>query len=425
MLASRCVLWFFVSGLLLTGLASCSDSTTPQGRDDPLGGAVIEGSFDPDAGTFVLRTLEVATDEGPIVRIQLIGTELSTDPDSNTVSLRVALRSLHPEPIFGPIELWIGQIQPAGVEVLNPDFVRIPFGLNENKSPTGEVTFGFDYSQLVGDDGVLDPEETSSARLWQFMSPDLAPFSFGARAEFGLVPDLARIGGLCFDDNNRNGLLDAGESPLPFGVVAVRTPGAETVETFVGPEGRYSLHVEEAGLYELRYDPQIDSFAPVAFSTPNPRHVLITRDSAGQLQGFEEADFGVYTDLFQYPPPIQFTDLPADSLHFETWQLIRAFISDAHLLNLEVGFSGCQPQHPFTLWMSGGFRESFPVQVDLVPVHELAEDCDAHFTIDRLFNLMPLRQEFLRVYGPGVLLLNVTDFDGNVTPVEWPLFPPD
>lgn len=411
--------------LLLAVLGGCSDSTAPSDSGGGLGSANIEGSIDPGTGTFVLKTLEVETPDGPPVRVQLIGSDLTTNADDSTVSIMVALRSLHPEPLFAPAMVWISQLQPGGVEVLNPDSVYIPYLTGGKANPIDEVAYGFDYSELLGDDGMLQPEETSAAKEWIFMSPGLAPFGFGARAEFGFAPDLSRIGGLCFHDDNRNGVPEPDESPLPHGVVIVRTPGGETLETMVGPDGRYAVHVFEEGLYEVFYDPLIETFAPVAFSTPNPRQVVMIMGPDGQLQSFLDANFGMYTDLPFGPPPIQFTDLPPSDLHYELWNLIEASVIEDHIMRLEVGFSGCQPEHPFSLWMSGGFMESMPVQVNLVPVHDLAEDCDAAFTGVRDFNLWPLRERFLEAYGPGVLLLNVIDFNGDVQQIEWGIFPED
>ena len=414
---------FLLAIILAVGLLGCSESTSPDNPGGNLGGNSLEGNVDPGTGTFVLKTLDVPTPEGPRARVQLIGSDLVSDPETDTVSLMVSLHSLHPEPLLAPATVWIGQLQPAGVEVLNPDFVRDPFEPEDGSLSL--AMYGFDYTDLLGDDGMLGPEETSAAKQWQFMSPDLAPFAFGARAEFGPIHDLPRIAGLCWHDNNRNGIPEPDEQHLPHGVVVMHTPGGEVIDTFVGQNGRYSLPIEEAGLFEVFYDPMIDTFAPIAFSTPNPRQVVITLGPDGQPQSFLDANFGLYTDLEPGPPLIQFTDLPPDSLHYELWKLIEASILQDHILRLEVGFSGCQPEHPFSLWMTGGFMESMPVQVNLVPVHELAEDCDAYFTGVKDFNLWPLRENFLRAYGPGVLLLNVIDFNGEAHQIEWGIYPPD
>jgi hypothetical protein len=417
------VLWAAV--LLLGLMGGCSDSTeptTPAGGGD-LGETMLEGSFDPGAGTFVLKTLDLPTPDGPPVRVQLVGSEMTTDPDLETVEIMVAVRSLHDQPLHPPALVWIARLQPAEVTVLNADVLR-PIN-DPDGNPTDLQAFGFDYSDLLGDDGVLSPEETSGAKLWRFSSPGLQSFSFGARFEVGLAPDLPRLGGLCFHDENRDGVPQPDENPLGHGVVHIVTPGGETVEVLVRPEGRYGMHLTEAGLYTVHYDPMIDTFAPISFSTPNPRQVMILAGEDGELQSFLQANFGVFTDVPLGPPPVQFTDLPADSLHYEMWSLEDVELEHHVILELEVGFSGCQPHHPFTLWASGGFMESDPVQMNLVLTHDLAEDCDAAFETDLAFSLWPLRERFLEAYGPGVLQLNLIDFEGEVHEIEWGIFPPD
>ncbi len=407
----------------LLGLTACSDSTVPETPTGNIGNTEIKGSLDPGAGTFVLQTVDLTNPEGPPVRVQLVGSGLVTNPELETVELMVALRSLHHAPLYAPATIWLDQFQPDEVSVLNADFLLPIYG--PDGSPIGEDIYGFDYSELLGEDGILHPEETSGARLWRFYSPDLGAFSFGAHGEFGLEPDLAQLGGLCFHDDNRNGEYDPDESTLGHGVVQVRAPDGEVTEILVHPTGRWSMYVMAPGLYAVSYDPMIDTFVPIAFSTPNPRQVILTEGPDGQLNSFLDANFGMYTDVPPGWPVIQFTEEPADSLHYDIWDLQEAEIQGHWLLELELGYSGCNPNHPFSLWMTGGFMESNPVQVNLVPVHDLMDDCDAYWSTTRTFNMWPLRERFLEAYGPGVLLLNVVEFDGQVTQVEWAILPED
>jgi hypothetical protein len=259
--------------------------------------------------------------------------------------------------------------------------------------------------------------------LWTFSVPELEPFTFAAHVRFGHDPDQARLGGLCFLDENHNGRHDPGEPPLPRGLIEVTMPGGQVEEAISGPDGHYALPISEAGLYSLHFFSPLD--VPVHFTTPNPLQVVIPLGPDGDPASFLEAHFGVVAHQEPGHPPIRFSNAPIDSLHREPWNLESMDVVGHHLLKLKVGFSGCQPEHPFSLWMTGGIMESLPPQVNLVAVHELAEDCDAAFMGVRHFDLDPLADRYLEGYGPGVLILNLHDFHGQVHRVEWEIFPDD
>jgi hypothetical protein len=402
----------FLSILILTLLTGCSDTTDPVLDEDD-----DSGRIDPGSGSFFLKSVDVTMAGGHIVRLDLVGSDLELDDDGIHIDLTVAVRNAANIVLPGPVTLWLGPIDPASVFVANPD----------TSLPVGSIipVDGFIYETEFGNDRLLEPGETSEGKLWRFRTPDQGSFSFGIGAETHGDPSGPVIAGTCFWDPNRNGVRDPGETPLAPGHVHITAPDSTRIEIPVDRDGGYVFLLQAAGLHRLEYIPLFDTFAPLAFSTPNPRHVLITPGPDGVLRGFHDAHFGAYIDIPPGAPPIQFTDLPPDSLHYELWNLIEASILEDSFLRLEVGFSGCQPEHPFSLWMTGGFMESLPVQVDLVPVHELAEICDMYFTGVRVFNLMPLRDRFLDAYGPGVLLLNVIDFNGDTHQVEWGIFPPD
>ena len=402
----------FLSILLFILLTGCSDTINPV--LDENGGS---GRIDPGDGSFVLKSVDVTVADGRIVRLELMGSDLELDDDGIHIDLTVAVRNASNIGLPGPVTLWLGPIDPSSVFVANPD----------TSLPVGSIipVDGFIYDTEFGNDHILEAGETSEGKLWRFRTPDQGSFSFGIRAVTSGDPNGPVIAGICFWDPNRNGVRDPHEPPLVPGHVHITGPEGTPTVIPVDHDGRYVYPLHEAGLHRVEYIPFFDTFAPLIFSTPNPRHVLITPGPDGVLRGFHDAHFGAYIDIPHGPPPIQFTDLPADSLHYELWNLIEASILQDHFLHLEVGFSGCQPEHPFSLWMTGGFMESMPAQVNLVPVHELAEDCDMYFTGVRVFNLMPLRERFLEAYGPGVLLLNVIDFNGDAHQVEWGIFPPD
>ena len=92
------------------------------------------------------------------------------------------------------------------------------------------------------------------------------------------------------------------------------------------------------------------------------------------------------------------------------------------ILAPRVAFSGCEPGHPFSLWTNGGFMESEPVQVNMVLVHDLDEECDAAFEGGYMFDLQPLIESYRENYGHGVLMMNLIDYEGerHQIPLEIP-----
>jgi len=416
-------------GLVLLAIAGCSDSTEPAAT----GGT---GTINPGAGTFVLKSLDCPLPDGTYVRVELIGTGLVLDPDGEHVELTVAVRNAGRTPLHAPVVVWVFDFEPSTTWPVNGD---VPNTSVPIVAPAPGLA-GFIYDDELGEDRVLDPGEVSGGRLWRFRTEDQGSFSFDMRVDAGEPPADAGISGIVFWDDNRNGEIDDGEWPV-LGFITVLAPDSTRTTLHTDRSGHYYYRLHTTGLHVVSCELGIDTFgggerddkdgddrdrfAPVAFSTPNPRHVLITPGPDGQPRGFHDANFGAYTDLPPVgPPPIRFTDAPPDSLHLEPWSLMRALVTNDDLLGFEVGYSGCQPEHRFSLWMSGGFMESNPVQANIVLVHHTAEDCDAYFENEYLFDLVPLADEFRHAYGPGTLILNVYDFEGGMHPIEWEIEDP-
>ncbi len=391
---------------ILLLLAGCSETTDPT-----LDKSGDGGQIDPGAGSFVLKYLDLTHPDGRYVRLELVGSNLVLDDDGTHVELTVAVRNATNMSLAGPITLWLSSFDPASVFVANPD-TNLPVA---SILPVG----GFIYGAEFGSDYSLAPGEISAGKLWRFTTPDQGSFSFGIRADLGRDTRSPVIAGDCFWDPNRNGTRDSDESPLVPGEVHIIAPDSTVTVVPVDNGGRYRYLLPEVGLYRVHFVPLFWTFAPLAYSAPNPREVLITPSADGVPQGIHNVDFGAYTDLSQGPPTIQFTNAPLDSLHHELWSLIEADISSAGHLVCEVGYSGCQPRHRFSLWSDGAFMESMPVQVNIVLVHKTEEACDAYWEGVYTFNIHALRERFLAGYGPGVLLLNLIDFEGSTHQIEW------
>lgn len=427
MLRSKRTLFLLGSMLALAmALHGCSDSTAPVVDGSDLGRIGTEGSLDPASGTFVLKTLQVPPPwEGQPIQVQLIGSNLGISNSGDLVSLDVAIRSLHPEPLYAPAVVWVDDFTPPGVSITNADYVLSP-PMSDVKQDTFAYFehYGFDYSELMGD-GILDPEEISGAKTWVFHDPGQASFSFSGRAEFGLAPDLPRIAGRCFFDEDGNGLPEPWEPGLGGAYVFATLPNGDRVDMMPGPDGFFSFPVAEVGLYEVHCDLMwMMPYLP-CWTTPNPREILLTPSPDGSPNSFLDAHFGFCWHDPPQQPAIVLTDLTPPDLHFGHWTLIEAEIFGQRLLRLHVGFSGCQPDHPFTLYASGEYMESLPPQINVVLVHEIEEDCDAWFETELVFNLGPLWEDFLDTYGPGLLLMDLLTFDGEMVQVEFPVFPED
>jgi len=409
--------------ILLVGVipGGCSRSTGPASPQPDAGEAQVSGVLDPGAGTFVLQTLDAAPpDRFAHVPVQLIGSNLQIDPTIEIVSLDVAIHNQGDLPLYAPAVVWLTRFLPPGVTVINADLVvapddtipSIPVPLDTPPPPS---IWGFEYSALLGGDEVLQPGETSGTKTWEFHVPDLVAFSFAARATFGLVQDLPRLAGLCFEDRNRNGIMDRGEDPAPGGTVRMRAPEGQVLEAHPGPAGRYVFPIETAGLYQLRYLPPLrPHFLDPHFTTPNPLQVLVTQGPDGRPRSYLTANFGVFWESpFDTVPAVILVDGPPDSLVNAPYQL-QGLEVEGDILHLQVAFSGCQPVHPFSLYMDTGFMESLPVQANMYLDHELDEDCEAYFQAHLRFDLAPVRQAHIDAYGePGVVILHLFDYEGQ------------
>jgi hypothetical protein len=404
-----------VVALLALALAGCSNDAGPAATADDQGGALLSGDLDPGQGTFVLKRLDETPPDRAPIHVELIGSNLQVDAIAEVVSLDVAIRNAGPQPLFAPAMVWLSGLRPVGVTVLDADVVPGPPDTSLALPPLPRQRYGFDYTQLLGGDPVLAAGETSDSRTWRFHVPGLTGFAFGARAEFGLVPDLPVIAGRCFLDRNRDGQFQPDELPLPHGMIGATGPDSFAVAVRPDLEGRYALPVGQAGLYTLRFwpcdragvDPVLgdhedgdegegdpgDRPAPI-FTTPNPLTVLLTPGSDGRPNSFLDADFGVFLpaadDSF---PPVVHTAAPLDTLRGDPFMLLDSRVTGV-AMRLAVGFSGCGPDHPFTLY----WWEASDLDMSPLPVVHLAlrhdgrgEMCQAWFERQLAFDLRPIR----------------------------------
>jgi len=404
----RILIALALSALLLAG---CSDQSGPQSDD-------VLGDVNPAGGAAALKSLTAPDADGRPVRVELLSGPVRTENEGESVILDVHLRNAGERPLGLPITVWIGDFRPDTVWPRDPDFV----------TPTlpGEPSYyGWEFGPLDGGDMTLEPGEITHFRTWTFHDPGQVPFTFGGWIE---APPSggAVLGGLGFFDEDADGTPDFGEDPFSGYAVRVTRPDGMVVEASAHPDGRWEVPLLGTGLHTVRYFPMIDGGpAPLPLTTPNPREVIITPDADGRPQSFTAAHLGIDRPIANPVAPIVLTDAPVDSLRFAPWQLLEMDVLHGRVLRLHVGFSGCGPDHPFTLFAAGGYLESIPLQRDLVLRHEVDEECDAYWQQEIAFDLTPLIQEFLAMNGPGELQCNLVDFEGARHSFVLEIYPED
>lgn len=401
-------------GLVSLLAAGCSQSTEPTLGGTGDGAGDFTGRLDPASGSFVLKSLDVPVTDGTPVRVDLIGRFLRIG-EPGQIAVAVQVRNADRRSLYAPAEIVVNHFNPPSVSIVpqSADWITClrDSSADTTRVPPGGCSYGFVYTDLLGDDGVLSPGEVSGEKIWIFYDPDGVAFSFAAHARFGLAPDRARISGMFFSDANRNGVRDGDEGPFGGGSVYVTGPGFQDRYIQVGPDATYTVYVSEPGIYTLRAaPPPTFGIVPVTFTTPNPLEILIANAADGGLQSFLHADFGL-ANAVPPPtaPPILFAPA-ADSLSLDSYSLVRAAL-DGHVMKLRVGFSGCGPDQPFQLFMVGGLMESNPLQARILLAHDdLGQLCDAYFEKDLAFDLSPILQKS----GGQVVRLQFQDSTGEV-----------
>jgi hypothetical protein len=405
---------------LALALVACSDSTAPSDQDPADGAAVFDATIDPTGSTFVLQSIDDPVPGHRPIYIDLIGSNVEIDPSQQTVSIDVSIRNRGREWLYAPATIWLNHFVPPEVSPLNADYVRD--GTDPSNSDDLLGSYGFDYAELLGEDGALEPNETSQARTWTFHDPGLISFSFAAQAEFGIEPDRPVISGMLFTDVNRNGIRDPDEGPYHAGGVSVRFPDGSTVGASPDARGSYRVRVTQPGLYRVTFVSMLACPACYCETTPNPLEVFLTPGPKGEPSSFEHADFGIYPGpCFDPPPPgplgsVMLTDLPAGEIDQDPYDFLGANL-EGEIFNIRVGYGGCAADHPFTLYAARGFMESMPVQTWTLLSHDdRDEPCEVYFLRTRSFDLGPIQEAHIQDYGePGIVGIRFRDFEGNET----------
>lgn len=270
----------WMSALVLALLfVGCSDSTAP---DNQLPGPVpFEGHFDAEKGTFLLGRTEVEVPGGVPVPVELVGSNLTVDSRTDLVAIDVALSNLGTQPLYPPALVWVSDFLPGSVRVINANLALPVPGLD---------VWGFDYTELIGVDGMLAPGATSDPYRWRIHDPGLESFAFAMEVEMATEPPPALIAGGVFADENQDGIRQRDEGPWPYGFMHLQRPDGSRDAAYCDENGAFRFIVGQPGLYRLRLEALVDCI--MCFTTPNPLEVLIVEEPDGTLRSFEQAVFG-------------------------------------------------------------------------------------------------------------------------------------
>jgi hypothetical protein len=406
-------------GLLLVG---CSDSSGPDPARNEMGGAVLVGQLDPGTQTFTLKQLEQEVPGAARIMISLLGDSLKVDTTAETVSIDVAIRNDGTEPLYPPAIIWLSELMPDGVTVENADLVPGPPDTIPTASPTTPLSWGFDYTTLLGGTNMLAPGETSGAKTWLFHVPGLTGFSLRAQAEFGMAPDMPQIAGLCFFDLNGDGIPEDGEPPLVRGRISASGPEGFEMTAVSDAEGHYSIPVTLPGLYTLSLwaycraedcgGDEGHHILSLLYTTPNPLEVVLPPDADGMPVSYLDANFGAQNpgQPGAYPPAV-FTESPFDSLDGSPYQYLGGWLRNS-ILHLRVGYTACEADQPFTLYWQVGPEASPLPSAHLYLVREQDGDCTTSFEQRLGFDLRTIWENMGR---PQIAIrLRFQDYDGEL-----------
>lgn len=272
---------FFVSVCLAVALPGCGDDPQAPAAGLPDDSPDYRGLYDATGGVLEF-SLELP--DGVSSPLRLVVAAIAQDPDNQLVRAQVAVRNTSNIAATGPAGITVTDFVPEDVLPTNaaceqPECLDCP------------AICVFDHAGTYGDDGVLEPGETSEPVEWVFHDPSNGSFAF--RARLNLVdpqPVTGEISGFVFGDLNGDGRRQEGEFGIGGQFVSL-VFGTTVQMAETNERGHYSFSVSEPGLYELIWNRR-DPAGQCVPTTPGLMQVLILRLLDGTISGFDRGDFG-------------------------------------------------------------------------------------------------------------------------------------
>jgi len=267
--------------ILVLGLAGCSEDLTtqaPPGGNDPATGVfrVDMGSGDVD---FEIISLKNGDPEDPIEGpFAIIGRNIRYDTELGALVVDLSVKNLGENTFDEAVMLTFLSLLPDSVTVLNPD--------NEENGAGAAIEFEFE-----NDDGQWTPGEESLLRETHFGVEQGISIGFTARLDTGIGAGLGSIGGMVWNDENGDGIMDEGEAGVEGAMLELSAENMEAMTTLSMEDGTYRFDDLESGFYQVVRKP-MDGMVG---TTSDMIYVILVHED-GTVSSFMAANFGVMTD---------------------------------------------------------------------------------------------------------------------------------
>jgi len=267
--------------ILVLGLAGCSEDLTtqaPPGGNDPATGVfrVDMGSDDVD---FEIISLKNGDPENPIDGpFAIIGRNIHYDTELAALVVDLSVKNLGENTFDEAVMLTFLSLFPDSVTVLNPD--------NEENGAGAAIEFEFENA-----DGQWTPGEESLLRETHFGVDQGISIGFTARLDTGIGAGLGSIGGMVWNDENGDGIMDESEAGVEGAMLELSAENMEAMTTLSMEDGTYRFDGLESGFYQVVRKP-LDGMVG---TTSDMIYVILVHED-GTVSSFMAANYGVKAD---------------------------------------------------------------------------------------------------------------------------------
>ena len=267
-----------ILALVSLGLAGCSGDTPtqPTGGESQTSTGVFRVDLGDDSVDFEILSVRNGDPDDPIEGpFAIRGRNIHFDSDLNALVVDLSVKNMGDGTFDEDVALTFLSLLPAGVTVLNPD--------NAENGPGAAIVFEFE-----NDDAQWTPGEESFGRETHFSVDEGVAIGFTARLDTGIGSGLGSIGGMVWDDENGDGVMDPEESAVEGAMLELSAEGMDAVTTMSLADGTYRFDDLDSGFYQVVRKP-LDGMVG---TTSAMIYVILVQED-GTVSSFMAAKFGV------------------------------------------------------------------------------------------------------------------------------------